>query len=127
MAKIGIFWIYNSRIIGKSCELEDGQENLTGMIDSPYTHFELWENDPYFIIPFPELRDSEYQSVPRGRVLYSAKENKVFVYMDKVLYSKETKKIIVNFFQIYNIDIVWKTDSHYTTEPSEIEALFNDN
>lgn len=127
MAKIGIFWIYKSEIMGKSRKLEEGQENLPGMIDSPDTHIELWEKDPYFIVPFPELKGSEYQSVPRGRVLYSAKDNKIFVYMDKVLHSEDTKKIIVQFFQINDVDIVWRKDPHYTTEQFEIDALFNDN
>ena len=127
MAKIGIFWIYKNKIIGKARKLDEGQENVPGLIDSPDSHIDLWEHNPSFIIPFPELKASEYQDVPRGRVIYSTKINKVIVYMDEVLHSEETQKTISDFFQLNDSDIVWKTDIHYTTESWKIDDLFDKN
>lgn len=124
MAKIGIFWIYKNQIIGKARQLGEGQENIPGMIDSPDSHIDLWENDSSFIVPFPELKGSEYQEVPRGRVIYSTKSNKAVVYMDKLLHSKGTKQIVSDFFQLKDVDVVWKTDPHYTTESWKIDDLF---
>lgn len=126
MARIGIFWIYKNKIIGRSRELYEGQENIPGMIDSPDSHIDLWEHDPSFVVPFPELKRSEYQDVPRGRVLYSTKSKKAIVYMDKVLHSKETKKTISDFFQLNDVDIVWKIDLHYTTESWKIDDFLNE-
>ncbi|MCK5681239.1 hypothetical protein KAI46_10570 [bacterium] len=123
-AKIGIFWVFKNRVIGKVCELEDGQENVPGLIDSPDSHIELWEQDPGFVIPFPELKGSEYQNVPRGRVIYSIKTKKVTVYMDKVLHTNGTREIISVFFQLVGTDVAWKTDDHYTTQSHEIDDLF---
>lgn len=100
---------------------------MPGLIDSPDSHIDLWEFDPSFIIPFPELKDSEYQDVPRGRVIYSTKINKAVVYMDKVLNSTETRKIVADFFQLNGDDILWKFDNHYTTTSSEIDGLFEEN
>ena len=112
--------------MGKARELYEGQENIPGMIDSPDSHIYLWEHDPSFIVPFPELKGSEYQDVPRGRVLYSTKSKKAIVYMDKVLHSKETKETISDFFQLNDVDIVWKIDIHYTTESWKIDEFLNE-
>ncbi|MCK5782841.1 MAG: hypothetical protein KAH06_00200 [Desulfobacterales bacterium] len=124
--KIGIFWVYKNRVIGKARELKDGQENVPGLIDSPDSHIELWEQDLGFVIPFPELKGSEYQDVPRGRVIYSTKTKKVTVYMDKVLHTNGIREIISEFFQMGGSGVVWKTDIHYTTQSHEIDDLFDD-
>ena len=123
-SKVGIFWVYKNQVIGKACNLEEGQENVPGLIDSPDSHIELWEHDPGFTIPFPEFKGSEYQDVPRGRVIYSAKTKKVIVYMDKALHTKRTREIISKFFQLGGTEVVWKTDIHYTTQANEIDDLF---
>ena len=125
-AKIGIFWVYKNQVIGKACELEDGQENVPGLIDSPDSHIELWEQDSGFVIPFAELKGSEYQNIPRGRVIYSTKTKKVTVYMDKVLHTNGTREIISKFFQLGCTDVAWKTDIHYTTQSYEIDDLLAD-
>ena len=122
--KIGIFWVYKKRVIGKARDLEECQENVPGLIDSPDSHVDLWENDPNFDIPFPELKRSEYQDVPRGRVIYSVDDNQVVVYLDKVLRTKQTKQIISKFFQLSGAKVVWKADLHYTTESCDIDDLF---
>ena len=44
MAKIGIFWIYKNKIIGKAHELDEGQENIPGMIDSSDSHSRRYEH-----------------------------------------------------------------------------------
>lgn len=122
--KIGIFWVYKNLVIGKTCELEDGQENVPGLIDSPDSHIELWEQNLGFTIPFPELNGSEYQNVPRGRVIYSTTTKKVIIYMDKVLHTKGIRQIISDFFQLADSKVVWKTDDHYTTQSDEVDDLF---
>ena len=45
MAKIGIFWVYKNQVIGKACDLSQGDENIPGLLDSPDNHIDLWEND----------------------------------------------------------------------------------
>ncbi len=127
MSKVGIFWVYKNTVIGKTRELDDGEENVPGLIDSPDNHVDLWERNPYFFIPFPELVGTEYQDVPRGRVIHSTKDKKTIIYMDKVLHTEQTKQIISDFFQLSNTDILWKTDKHYTTESGTLDNLFDDN
>ena len=125
MAKIGIFWVYKNTVIGKACELSEGEETFPGMLDSPDTHVDLWQVNEEFMICFPELRDFEYQDVPRGRVVYSTEANRAIVYMDSVLHSAEVKRAIATFFQLGDSDILWETDIHYTTDPGRIRSLFD--
>ncbi|MBP7529691.1 MAG: hypothetical protein KA801_17350 [Syntrophorhabdaceae bacterium] len=44
MTKIGIFWVYKNTVIGKAVDLPDGVENFPGIIDSPDSHVDYWEN-----------------------------------------------------------------------------------
>ncbi len=116
MSKIGIFWVYKDTVIGKACEQEAGEENVPGWIDSPDSHIGLWERHQCFLAQFSELQGTEYQDVPRGRVIYSTKDKKTIIYLDKVLHTEQTKKIITDFFELRKTNILWKADKHYRTE-----------
>jgi len=126
MTKIGIFWFYGNTVIGRARELSDGEENTTGLLDSPDSHIDLWENDPTFIIPFIELRDEEYQKTPRGRVIYSTQEQQTIVYMDKSLHTSKIKNTISTFFQLDKKHTSWKMDAHYTTDFDMINYIFDE-
>ena len=126
MAKIGIFWVYRDTVIGKAIDSIDGDEFIAGRVDSPDTHIKLQEEDPDFIYPFSELRGSDYQTVPRGRVLFSPVQNLHIIFMDKVLFNKSTKQKIRSFFEIDNTKVSWNTDPHYTTELSDLDKCFDD-
>ncbi len=124
MSKIGIFWVYKDTVIGKAVDLVEGDQSIPGVVDSPDTHVYVWESDPEFRIPFSELREFEYQSIPRGRVIYFNNKSVFKIYMDKVLFSKANKKNILEFFDLATSKVIWDTDSHYSTEQSEIDDLF---
>lgn len=124
MSKIGIFWIYKDTVIGKTVDLVEGDQPIPGVIDSPDTHVYVWESDPEFRLPFSELREFEYQSIPRGRVVYFKNKSVFKIYMDKVLFSKANKKNILEFFNLTTSKVIWETDSHYSTEQSDIDDLF---
>ena len=126
MTKIGIFWVYENTVIGRARELSDGEENTAGLLDSPDSHIDLWENDPTFIIPFPELRDEEYQNIPRGRVIHSIETHCTIVYMDKSLHTKKIKQIISTFFQLDKSKTSWKMDAHYTTNFDMINDMLDE-
>jgi hypothetical protein len=126
MPKIGIFWIHHGKILGKACELEEGESSIANLIDSPDNHIDLWECDPDFLSPFPALRSLEYQQVPRGRVLFSTHNNTALVYMDKTLYTSADKHLIMDFFGLQNVKVIWKTDPHYTTVDQDIDGLLDE-
>ncbi len=128
MARVGIFWVYKGIILGKSSSLENGFENVPNIIDSPDSHIDIWENTPGFTHSFPELVGSEYQEIPRGRVLYSRQDNKSHIYMDKTLHIGKYKKLIIEYFELNIRNCRWMTDPHYTIDVTSLfDELDNDN
>lgn len=126
MAKVGIFWVYKSTVIGKRAALRDGHENVPGIIDSPFNHVDCWEHDPSFDNPFPELRGSEYQTIPRGRVLYQTKNESHVIYLARELLGSASQTLIAEFFEFDAANATWEIDLHYTTSPEEIDSFFED-
>lgn len=123
---IGIFWFFQDNVIGKLCSWEEGEQLVNGIVDSPFNHYDLWENTPGFLNKYPMLYGSEYQTLPRGRVLYSTIDNKTIIYMDATLFTKSIKKNICEFFQLSSKEVKWRTDPHYITDHEIIESYFND-
>lgn len=124
MADVGVFWVHNGRILGKARPLEEAQENVPGILDSLDSHADVWEGDGSFLASYPELHGMEYQNVPRGRVLYSRIQERPVVYMDRTLFTAESKRRIATYFGFYASQAMWRTDPHYTTDPSDLGCLF---
>lgn len=82
------------------------------MIDTKYTHVEYWE---ILKSKYVELRAFEYEEIPRGRVIYHAKTEKFFVYMNAKLFKKQISIKIADFFELAFDAAVWKKDPHYKT------------
>jgi len=123
MAKIGCFWVYKNKVIGRARAIGEGWD-CDGRIDSPDDHVTLWENDSAFLKP-SELAGVEYQTVPRGRVVWFKKEKTAVVYMErKLLDSAAVRKKVATFFCLAGNEAEWKADLHYTTDPAEIDSLF---
>lgn len=122
---IGIFWVYKEVVFGKTSDIASGNENVPGIIDSSATHTDYWDTDKEYRRLFPELCFKEYIEIPRGRVLYSTKESKAIIYMDKTLFLDSTKKLIQNFFHLQGHPVSWHTDLHYTTSSKELDRLLD--
>ncbi|ONG38996.1 hypothetical protein BKE30_10940 [Alkanindiges hydrocarboniclasticus] len=106
-------------------DISQGFKGYNGLIDSNFDHVNVWENSK-LKTPFPELFNMEYEQNPRGRILYSSKQNKHIIYMDKNLFKSEIKQKISEFFNINLNQVIWKKDSHYNTNQDELNRLFND-
>ena len=120
---VGIFWVYKETVFGKATNVDDGEEYVPGVVDSPDNHTDYWDTEKEHLQLFPELRFNEYFDVPRGRVLYSRKEEQAHIYMDKVLFNDKTKQLIEDFFQLNDTKTNWRTDHHYTTTEEELDQL----
>jgi len=116
MPKVGIFWVYKNRLLGEACELDDGEVSSLGIIDSPISHYDWWEHNPAANKHFPELAHTEYQLIPRGRVVYHQQHSVAVMYADKTLHTEPTKVLIMDFFDLHGTTVAWKTDSHYVTQ-----------
>lgn len=121
--EIGIFWIYNENIIGEKCSINEGEDPGIGIVDSPFTHIDLWEDTSSFLKNYPLLVGTEYQSLPRGRVVFSKVNNMFLIYMDSSLFNKKIKMQVLDFFGLDKSSVKWMRDQHYTTDQSDIDNL----
>lgn len=122
---IGIFWVHKGTVFGKARAVTEGEEHAPGIIDSPDNHADFWDSDKDYTSLFPDLRFSEYMDVPRGRVVFSVKDHRAVVYMDRALFSDAIKQQVRIFFHLEDDAVVWRTDLHYTTSVDEIDHLFD--
>ena len=118
--KVGIFWVFNGKVLAAAYDLSAGQpygDAINGLTD----HVKHW---PHFQKLHPELRDKEYQDVPRGRVLFMRLTRKFHVYMDKVLHTTKTKRDLLKAFELPRA-ARFLMDPHYTTDWEDLERLFS--
>lgn len=118
---IGVFWHYKKIILGKRISPQQGIERVKGLIDSPYDHMNVWQEVRYLR---PELSFMDYDEVARGRALYVTARHGLMIYMDRSLFSKKCKESIRRFFGAHENTVLWRADDHYTTEPRNINFLF---
>lgn len=120
--KVGIFWWHRGRLLVAAVALENGDET-EWVIDSPVNHVHHW---PKFQRLHPELRQLEYEEVPRGRVLFT-KETKMFcVYMDLRLHQARIKTALRRTFGLTGRRVRFATDPHYTTDKAQLDRLFDE-
>lgn len=125
MPHIGIFWVHNGHVFGKARGLSEGIQTLPNCLDSPDDHVSVWEISA-LRKNYPDLRDSEYFDVPRGRVIFNTKTETAIIYLDKFLSSRCARDQILEFFDLTASKISWKNDSHYTTDPKQLDRLFRE-
>ena len=126
MNKVGVFWIYDGTIFGKSVSIDSGIEGVPGFIDSPDNHADVWEFERPWAQVSKELSSIEYQDISRGRVLFLSEQNKSLIYADKNLFNTQNKQLISSFFEFKLEDAIWKADAHYTISKNDIDRLFDE-
>lgn len=126
MAKIGVFWVYKEVVFGRARCIEEGEEGVKGLVDSPDDHVTVWEGAQGYRSHFPELHGSEYQEVPRGRVLYQQSTGEPLVYLDKALNSLVIRQLIARYFEFDEGQASWRVDVHYTTRYEDLDDLFSE-
>ena len=109
--KVGIFWIYRNKIIGKTYTLSEA-EKYGDFLSPILGHYEYWEEIQKQV---PELYYEEYENIPRGRVVFDRIKNKfVLLSSKKIIRSKSAVTAIKAFFSIPdNTKLIKKSDFHY--------------
>jgi hypothetical protein len=108
--EVGIFWLHGKKLLKHSVPLEEGME-YGDFINGPLGHYEFWEKNGNRM---PGLQDREYDQVPRGRVVYSGKEQTFFVYSSrKLIADTENRKILLEAFHLTEETVVFRSDEHY--------------
>ncbi len=109
---LGIFWLYGEQLIAKKQTYDLTSNSSELMLDSPFQHITEWETKHIYMPKHPELIATEYQSIPRGRIVFSTERNCFYVYMDNALFNQHCKNEIKTFFEI-NKKVIFKRDEHY--------------
>ena len=117
---LGIFWVFKGKLLKAETLLKDGIEDAE-VINAKHDHVSFWRVFRYRV---PGLRKLEYEQVPRGRVLFMKTPKKFCVYMDQTLHRPAIKKLILAQFHLPKTRTTFLTDSHYTTDPEELERMF---
>jgi len=120
--RIGIFWWFAGRLLASTCRVEQGIAG-GGSVDSQFSHVETWR---VLQRRYPKLRTLDYEDVSRGRVVYLHRSKRFRVLMDKVLFQPHIQTTILKRFGLPKSRTRFLTDQHYTTDPKEIERLFDD-
>lgn len=123
MTSIGVFWLYQGKVLGQTQRQDEGQQGIAGLIDSRLEHAAVWEAQQCFCRQFTELTGLEYFAIPRGRVLYVINSGPL-VYLDRTLMNQQSKELIAAFFGFKPGTAKWRRDPHYTTGKDELMKLF---
>ena len=109
--KVGIFWIYKNKIIGKNYSLSEA-EKYGNFLSPILGHYDYWEQIQK---EFSELYCEEYEYIPRGRIVYdTTKDHFVLLSSKKIIKNKSILKAIKSFFFIpKEAKFVAKSDLHY--------------
>jgi hypothetical protein len=117
--QIGIFWLYQNTIIAKSMLAINVNADSLGLRDVAFQHIDVWEHERVYMPTFPELVDTEYQVLPRGRIIYSNEKNKFIIYADKACLTEQVKKEILDRFKLQQVRekkrVTFRIDPHYRT------------
>lgn len=117
---VGVFWIYKQQLYFKSI-ITDNVKSINNFIDSDFAHYEVWDeissqNKDFYLY--------EYEDIPRGRVVYDAKNAEYIVYAnDDIIISKEAKSLIINGFNLLNDKVLFKYDAHYKIKKAVYENI----
>lgn len=112
--RIGIFWVYQDKLISKSILLPQASYSSVGIADCSFSHIDVWELEKVYLPEYPKLFDSEYQALPRGRILFDKKNSTFSMFADrKIVRSKLHRRMVINTFSLQTQKCIWRTDPHY--------------
>ena len=101
---VGPFFYIDEKLYSLKISLDKGEDNGL-FINHPTSHFEFFNK----INP-----GDDYGHYPRGRVIYSKKNNHFYLYLDKTLvHNKALIKEIIKEYNLNNSNVLIKMDEHY--------------
>jgi len=120
--RIGIFWWWKGRLLAVTSSISDG-ESTAGVVDSKLAHATAWR---LFQSRIRRLRKTEYDVVPRGRILFVKGSSLFRVLMDKRLFRPSVMAAIRRRFRLPKQKTTFQTDAHYTTDTDTLSRLLED-
>jgi hypothetical protein len=118
VGEVGIFWLFRGEVLSDSIPWTLGEE-YGDFVNGHSDHCKFWRS---LRRHNPALVDYEYDQVPRGRVVYSKKDDKFFVYgSEDFVRDEEEKTLVVSEFHLPLGKMVFRADEHYGKIPGMVE------
>jgi hypothetical protein len=124
--RLGIFWLIEHphgkvQLISASCPLDQAEEYGDHLTFGP-GHYDLWEKWRTDIKAAPALRTIvdlfEYESWPRGRIVYDRPRDRFIIYADRKLLIPPFIRQIQARFHLPPERVETATDDHYRSSES---------
>ena len=120
--EIGIFWVLDGDIVEFS-QAAASIEVLGGVKDVPYDHMRQWSQMQHV---FPQLREKEYDEIPRGRVIgIGADKYRIFISPE----DNNNASLISNIMKVFNLPrnkTEVMADEHYIVDYASKMSLFDE-
>jgi hypothetical protein len=84
-SRVGIFWLANGKLLIDSTPLDEA-ERYGDFVTHPRGHAEVWEEYQRNGTVFPE---TEYEELPRGRVMYNTKTRLFTLLADRCILKRK--------------------------------------
>jgi len=113
--RIGIFWYYKKKLLTYSLPAAEVEEQ-SGFVDVDAGHCDVW---PTFQKLDQDLKQYEYEELPRGRVLYDSGKGKYKVYTSNAtIQAKGFQELILQTFNLPAHGTIFESDLHYEAPES---------
>ena len=109
--RVGLFWYYKASVLGDLYDLSEAE--LYGAVLGPKSdHYRFWSNIQRSV---PALTDTEYEYIPRGRVLFDLDRDGFLIISSKrVISGKTSLKAIKRKFALpEDVPVFLAADLHY--------------
>lgn len=117
---IGIYWLYQHALFASFTQSPAEGDSASTAIDSTFSHWHEWEilrtQGRLGELP-PELR-SEYDSIPRGRVVYRF-QPPGFVILHGSVFDVQIRAAVIEAFQLADVRVTDEWDEHYDPLPED--------
>lgn len=121
-SKIGAFYIVNGDILSNETDVRNGEEY--GDFINYSSHWDLWRAAQKY---YPILKKVEYDTFPRGRVVYHKATHKYIIYLDPKLNNVLDLELIIDRFSLRDgTYVVDDKDEHYQSSANPPRNVYID-
>ncbi len=118
IGEVGIFWFFKGEILPSSVPYTHGEE-YGDFINGRSDHCTHWISIRRSV---PGAAQYEYDQVPRGRVIYSKRDDRFLVYgSEKFIVDEWRKAVVLSAFKLPPDRTTFKADEHYGRIPGMLD------
>lgn len=118
IGEVGIFWLFKNELLKDSVPYTQGEE-YGDFVNGKSDHCSYWMTIQR---SNPAAAMYEYDQVPRGRVVYSKKDDKFIIYGSERFVRNDVQRgMVVTSFKLPLEKTVFRADEHYSSIAGMLE------